>query len=1016
MWIPSTMTMMDLAALSAQSVTMLNTMTSNKDRPFNPCAKPRPVAAAVVNNGPQQPPQEKENMGPQSQQRVNQTKRQCRAAASSKKKRKGDQITLAGDRAFAAERDCVVCHARHVRDTVVSTCRVPNRSHHVLCVKNRNTQGRGNLTEQNIANNVEEKRLKALFVAPLNPEEKASGHHLSTAAVQKFFAPKKKPPPPSSQQSAAATEKTTTTTTTAIDFGKSVANMLADASFREQHKNKSAPLGIIAFTDEAQDKFLGKKKDHESIDYHFKGLTMMVPPCDDFANENPHCHSIVGQELLLVDWMTVCGVQVPCPDAACTGSLKNDRSNFSKNKTLFPTFGLGGAPSWCMTQTMSCRCCKRVFRSNKAAVLLTLPAHISQLYPVETKCALRNHSCHLAREATDVLDDLMLTCANGELCSCLLCSAINRAYTRKIAAHCSYKRSHQKEPAAAAQPHVAKDGVFTRQCPPLGDTVRDMHDEASNTKNNCWQVSDHDRHAREIQSVTCEEGVFAQDHTFEVTKNCQPGLGAKAVWDVAASAGEIATAVCVPTTKTRHFSHAVNLLLLRPKFTPWSMCSDTWPHKKEHWERTIKNIKGRLGLFHFEKRMLHTLRKKHIDFHDAVKDLLDALCEFEASDCEKVLSALKEGTFGKKHTTTEIAQLQQTKHFRKRCKKHLRKRLREPNTMMQRLDDWFCKHKVTSSNPQDRPARGRLDPSHNTPLFTPETKPAVASCKEKAIHLADPMDIDQMCDKMLPNPNSKHQLTQHISKRGKSKLESFHDRLANFANSGMRNSLSDNLHLAGTARCNLGIRHKRSLLTLENPSERSRMPAAWERVVPHWNHSELMFINQMAVELGGTAPFPRAEPLPPDNGERFFSECMTTVNPMHQQHGNLHDECLCAICTKIYTDKHGDTTHLDKPPAGPAIGDHIAHKPAAVHQQQAHAVVPTNRTASMPTPQPTPQPTFCQQPFWQMPILPMPFFFMPPPPAACCAKCCNWKTSKRKGRPPHDHHCRNRGTSNFKCI
>jgi len=455
----------------------------------------------------------------------------------------------------------------------------------------------------------------------------------------------------------------------------------------------------------------------------------------------------------------------------------------------------------------------------------------------------------------------------------------------------------------------------------------------------------------------------------------------------------------------------------KKEFTPTVMCSDTWPHKKEHWEKLIPNVQGRLGLFHYEKRMLSTLRKKHVDFQDAVSDLLDALHEYESNDYENLLTALKNGAItGKQHTTTETSQLQQTKHFRKRFGKCLRKRLREPNTMIQRLDDWFCKHKVTASE-NARLAGGRLDPFHNIPLFTPDTKPAVENCKEKAIHLADPMNIEQMYDKMPPNPNSKHQLTECVSKRGESKLESFHNRLAHCANSGMRNSLSDNLHLAGTARHNLGIRHKRRLLTLENTSERSRVPAAWEKIVPCWNHSELQCVNELARDAGSTQPpFPNAELLPQDNGERFFSQHITTVNPRVGKHGVL-DECLCGICTK-FDDNIGDAstpaTQLLTSPAGPTLTTHETQPPVAVRQQQQQQIIsPPIRTP--PHHQPQPQPTFFQQPHWQMPILPMPVFYMPQP-TTCCTKHFNWMMQKRKGRPPHDCHCRNRGNSKTKFV
>ena len=133
-----------------------------------------------------------------------------------------------------------------------------------------------------------------------------------------------------------------------------------------------------------------------------------------------------------------------------------------------------------------------------------------------------------------------------------------------------------------------------------------------------------------------------------------------------------------------------------------------------------------------------------------------------------------------------------------------------------------------------------------------------------------------------PNPNSRHQLTEYLSKRGESKLESFHDRLANFANTGMRDTLADNLHLTGTARYNLSITHKRLFLTRINKDDRKHMPAAWEKVVPYWNHSELWHINLMATDIGIDMPFPMAEKLPLDNGERFFSEYMKLVEPMKQ--------------------------------------------------------------------------------------------------------------------------------------
>jgi len=532
-----------------------------------------------------------------------------------------------------------------------------------LCLRNKKTHGKGVITEQNVANTVEEKRLKALFTDPLAEADKCSGRVTTAKAVKEFFQPVEKP------KATVAIEKATTTTIIIfedIDFGTAISKTVGDAAFVDQHKNKSSPLPMIAFAGEVVEKII-RPKDQSLFDKCFTGLTMVVPP-STVAFENPQYHSIVGQKLLLVDWIKTCGVEVPCPDANCTGCLKNVRTNCSKNKTLFPVFNLCGAPDWCIVMKMTCTTCRRDFNANDAAVLLTLPPHIAQLYPVECKYALSNHSCHLNKNATNVLDSVMLTYANGELCSRLLYNTINRDYVERVTAYCSYNKSHRvtsNTPVAVSE-CVPNVGGFLKQFPPTGDTIRDMYDEASTTSQNPWMISDRERHTREIQGVQCD-GMFAQDHTFSVVKNYQKQLGAKAVWDVATNTGEIATAVCVPTTQTIHFSHAARMLMDRPGFNPRAMYSDTWPHKKECWEQLVPGIKGRLGLFHFEKRILSTLRKKHIDFHDALADLLNALYEYEAGDYENLLTALRAGTLsntGKQLTTEEIADMQRTKCFR----------------------------------------------------------------------------------------------------------------------------------------------------------------------------------------------------------------------------------------------------------------------------------------------------------------------------------------------------------------
>ena len=461
-----------------------------------------------------------------------------------------------------------------------------------------------------------------------------------------------------------------------------------------------------------------------------------------------------------------------------------------------------------------------------------------------------------------------------------------------------------------ATDYIQKDRTFIKQFPPLGDTIRDLHNAAAASAINRWGISDFERHTREIQGIKLDGGIFAQDHTFEPIKNYMKSVGAKAAWDAATQTGEIATVVLVKSTKTEDFSHAAQQLLKRQNFNPKVMCSDTWPNKKEFWNDL--GVEGRLGSFHYQKRIISTLKKTHIDYFDAITDLLAALYAHCPDDYEKLLSALKDGSLsktGRKYSSIEITQMKGTKTFHDRYAKYLRKQMHEKHAMRQMLDDWFCKHKVTASNPENHPAQGRLDPMRQIPLFTADTKSAVECCKEKTEFLTDPKPLKDMHQYTLPNPNSSHQLTEHLSLRGESKLEAFHDRFAHFANCGMRDSLADSLNLAGTARCNLTIRHVRALVStnnVENPPEkqinRRKMPAAWEKVVPFFNHSELWCINNMAKSLGCSHPFPHAEMLAPDNGERFFSLHLTEIVPsLAQTKCGEHGNCLCNSCTNTNT-------------------------------------------------------------------------------------------------------------------
>jgi len=424
---------------------------------FNPYVKPRPAAA-----------HNEANKGRQSQQRIsNQHKRKHKLCSNNnnKKRKKGDQLTLLGGTAFEAQKDCVVCKARFLA-TFVEGHRAPNRAHHPLCIRNTKTRGKGELSELQKATLEDNKRYKAL-VRPITAAEKGSSRNLPADSGAAFFAPRAKTPPPKMIVGAALANDSDEVLSPSY-FCQAVSKLVLDDEFIQRHKDKRAPLAMMAFADEVANTIIRQKRSHE---FFGKQLTMEVPDCDEAYN-NPHYHSVVGQKTMLVEWERSHGIEVPCPDATCQGHLGNDRTNYSKNKTLFPTCDLNGPPTWCVVMTVVCGKCRRRSDANEGEVLVSLPECAANQHPVHSSWAFPNFASHLSRTTAEAFSSLTLTCGNGEMCSRMLCNSINVAYLQRIKSYCS----HAKEKKLKVKDCVTKDGVFVKAYPPLGDTVRDMFD------------------------------------------------------------------------------------------------------------------------------------------------------------------------------------------------------------------------------------------------------------------------------------------------------------------------------------------------------------------------------------------------------------------------------------------------------------------------------------------------------------------------------------------------------------
>jgi hypothetical protein len=974
-----------------------------------------------------QEPQQPQNgqMGPQSQRRITLQARTHQLQASShRNKRKTRQPTLFGDRAFDPVLDCKVCKSK------ASGGKPSHKAHDPRCYINKRTKGKDAAT---LAAEKAARQLQQHFDKPLSESEKYSSKYVTPESTELFFLPRTMNKDKAKQPSPSPTftrpswiqgdNDKNDKPLSAEDLCSAVTEKVCDSAFIAEHKDSKTPLAMLAFATVVADQIIRRRG---RLEHHFDGLTITVP--DTRRPMHPQYHSIVGQKLLNVDWQKMFGLEITCPHCGMA-TLCKDRSNFSKNKLLFPIFVIDGPPYWCMNMSMTCPECKVRLNANSAEILAQIPEYARAAYPVEAKYATGFKHSHIGQSATDVFDLLMTTYGNGELCSRLLYNALNRSYVAKVASYYSFYncRSESTSQMATALPYIQKDGEYIKAFPPSGDGIRSIYDAAASSPHNSWGISDHDRHTREIQAVGCDF-IFAQDHTHSVTKNYfqRQRLKANALWDVATETGEIASAVLVHSTRTCDHSHAAIQLSKRSNFKPSAMYSDTWPAKSDYWDLLFPTgLQGRLGLFHFIQRITRTLRKTHPDHFLAVNSLLNCIYRYEQGDYDRLLKALREGTLSETYSDDDIVDLKQTKVFRQRYGKYLRKEIRPSNIICSMLDDWFKRFKCSSSDPLN-PGGGRKDPMTGDTLFTSETKPAVTNCKDKACYLQDPLPTQQMYHEIAPSPNSKHGLTEYLSRRGESKLESFHGILAHFGNCGMRRSLVDNLNLTGTARHNMLIRHKLRLARGEIPTlERKRLPAVYEGVLPYTNHSELNHINGLARACGITStalPFQHLEMLPADNGERFFSEYLTWVQQTVPKY-NTSDLCLCASCDSTTSTANANSGLLAiqaeikmrngeeqgaTVPAVRASSPKVTPSPEVMQMEEPAAMPAVRTLAERPAP-PPPAPCPLQIVPWQyQPPWSPPPWLLPPPPTTmfCCHVYRAWHNSPhRKGRPPHAPHC-----------
>jgi len=158
---------------------------------------------------------------------------------------------------------------------------------------------------------------------------------------------------------------------------------------------------------------------------------------------------------------------------------------------------------------------------------------------------------------------------------------------------------------------------------PGGGTFRNVFENAQYAKGSAGPESSlHEYRTRQIQSVSVigSDCYISTDHTFQGAKNFAISE-ATAIWNCITGWLRVVILVLCRGTGVRELIHAIECAMHRHKFGPLMHTTDTWPANRTLFETQWVGTIGRLGLFHWMKRILDSLNPGHEKLSAARKAL-----------------------------------------------------------------------------------------------------------------------------------------------------------------------------------------------------------------------------------------------------------------------------------------------------------------------------------------------------------------------------------------------------------
>ena len=778
------------------------------------------------------------------------------------------QRTLFNREAFHVDVHCRLCKAwNEVNLGVIDKSSVPHIAHHLLCPKRRSKNIIDQIMKRNIAHNNtpivkmpgsrhEGADIRAMLSSTTNPHSNGNQDTSSPSDSTPTT-----PPTPTPATPTPATEPPVEFMKEHLHLGTLLRTVLEkemlkfddDTKSQNHFKKANVPLNLFLLfrfidtqtklrqptrpsltatdTNKQLNSYQNCQQRIQRETYLPPGQCFFVFPKDLSNEPNPHYHALEGTRIFMLDWLSMYP-ELQFTSPCCEWQWCHTRTNFSHNKTLFPILEANGCSTFGSVMNYKCLKCNKPFRANDARLLLKLAPHIRQQYPVDVRYAV-NQSFHMSIAASDELDAIMTTYANGNFFSRKLYQLAAKRYLRMVESYVSSANSK-----CPTFPYSLQE--WMHRPPPSGETIRKLYMDAENA-NNLYMYSNVQRYNRELQSVgSCNPSIdtetICSDHTFAVTKNYNDRC--KACFTIKISTGETAGLYLVDTTKISDVMHGLQELAIKRGFCPKLWWTDNMPvNLKEMHNLFGHDLMGRLGLFHAIQRVTRTWQKVDMKLYWEAKDeLCKCFYQYNAVDLAKLEQALLTGTLstdGTPLSSAQITALRLSKKWKQRYDQYLRKEIHHPVVIATKLA-------------QFQEAFQSREDDDGKDLFTRKTVDAIGDLGPVLRYLQDPPDV-RVYREIKPNPDSKHQLSVFESRRLESHLEQFHKQLAHFGNTSMNKELADALSMRGTTEHNILVRHKNNLKKATTPCG---LPGYLRDVPAFLDFSMLHYINSLCLKKG----------------------------------------------------------------------------------------------------------------------------------------------------------------------